>query len=749
MAKKEPQTKQPKKQATEKIRKKTPREEKLFENLLKITYEFVKGKHYTPLSHESLLERLKIHTDHFAIFEQVLKKLKEEGKLQIAKEKYFSSTENAASPDIVIGTIKVHPRGFGFVEPKNPALEDIFIPKAYINGAIDGDIVEVLIEGTSEKGPDGKITSILQRKRKALLAIVVHLHDRLAICYSSLLGQQNMVHVQLPANQTLQFGDRIIAEVTSWGQKNLPTQAVFSSKMGSIHDPSTDNAASLIEHDIRTVFPENVVEAAKSFGTKVAKKDLEGREDLRTLDCFTIDPDTAKDYDDAVSVTHENGLYVLGVHIADVSHYVTPGSVLDNEAVLRMNSTYLPRLCIPMLPHELSDNLCSLKENVIRLTISVFMYFDKTGQMQHYRISRSYIKSKKRFTYREAKAVLDGKTKNKYAAVLHDMVSLCALLKKKRKERGSVELYMPELIIHVDDKGTPTGTETIEYDITHQMIEEFMLRANETVATHLAKEGKNLTYRIHEEPAKESLREFSALASAFGFKLPQEPTPYDIQKFFLEAEGSSSAQYLATCYIKSMKLACYSADNIGHYGLGLQHYCHFTSPIRRYVDVIAHRLLFTQEPPDKNALDALCAQASDKERMSAKAEQACVITKKLRLLQSMTEKTPMRQFECVVTRVKPFGIYFDAIELMLEGFLHVSELENDYFVYEEKGMCLVGRYHNISYQAGDAISVMVKKIDLVLKEATWQIVASKKLQNPRKEKNRKPRRTQKKSKKRR
>jgi len=306
------------------------------------------------------------------------------------------------------------------------------------------------------------------------------------------------------------------------------------------------------------------------------------------------------------------------------------------------------------------------------------------------------------------------------------MMQLLLLLKEKRKQRGSVELYLPELFIHVDENGKPTHTEVIEYDISHQMVEEFMLRANETIATHLAKQGKNLTYRIHEEPSKESLREFSALAAAFGFELPQDPSPYDIQKFFLEAEGSSSAQYLATCYIKSMKLACYSADNIGHYGLGLTYYCHFTSPIRRYVDVIAHRMLFTNEPPDKDAFDAICSIASEKERISAKAENSAMLLKKLRLLGSMTEETKQRQFECVVTRVKPFGIYFDAIELMLEGFLHVSELENDYFVYDDRKMRLIGSRHDITYVAGDVIYVMVKKIDYILKEASWQIVGSKK-----------------------
>jgi len=375
-----------------KPRKKTPREEKLFDNLLKITHEFVRGKHYTPLTQESLLERLQIHPDHFAIFDQVLKQLKEEGKVHINKEKYIPPAENQASADIIVGIIKVHPRGFGFVESKALDMEDVFIPKPFINGAIDGDTVEVLIQQTTDKGPEGKVVSVLQRKRKQLLAIVVHVHEHMVICFSSLLGENNMIHIPLVGKNTLQFGDRIIVEVVEWGQKNIPTRALYVSSLGSINDPSKDVEAAIIEHEIRTDFPAQVTSEAKAFGSKVSKKDLEGREDLKLLECITIDPDTAKDYDDAVSLTREGNLYVLGVHIADVSHYVKPGSPLDNEAVLRMNSTYFPRRCVPMLPHELSDNLCSLKEGVIRLTVSVFMYFDNKGDMQHYRITKSISK---------------------------------------------------------------------------------------------------------------------------------------------------------------------------------------------------------------------------------------------------------------------------------------------------------------------------------------------------------------------
>jgi ribonuclease R len=283
----------------------------------------------------------------------------------------------------------------------------------------------------------------------------------------------------------------------------------------------------------------------------------------------------------------------------------------------------------------------------------------------------------------------------------------------------------------------PTGTEIVHYDITHQMVEEFMLLANETVAKHLAKQGKELTYRIHEEPAKESLREFAALVEAFGYKLSQDPTPQEIQQFFVSIEDSPFIQYLSTCYIRSMRLACYSADNIGHYGLSLEHYCHFTSPIRRYVDTVAHRLLF-EKGYDKKIIEQICIDASERERISARAENSVKQLKKLRLIDHWLKEDQYRQFEAVVTRVKPFGIYFDILELMYEGFLHISELDNDYFVFDDKRLLLFGRHNGFTYRAGDTLHVLCKRIDFILQEATWELVntSSKKVHKNKRERKR-------------
>ena len=346
----------------------------------------------------------------------------------------------------------------------------------------------------------------------------------------------------------------------------------MSAYIGHISDPSCDVAGAIEEYELGAEFSKNALEEAMEYGNQVTAKDLKNREDLRSLSCFTIDPDTAKDYDDALSLTiDKSGEFHLGVHIADVSHYVKPGTALDREASERCNSVYFPGSVLPMLPHELSSHLCSLKQDVNRLTISVLMVLDRDGSLRDYRICRSVIKSQKRFTYREAKEVLDGKKKSKFGATLEEMVKLCFLLKKKRTARGSIEFSLPDLSMELTEGGSVKKFELIEYDITHQLVEEFMLLANEVVATHLSKNGKPLTYRVHDQPSPENIRDFSLTASMMGFPLPAAPTSEQLQHLFDMAQKTPFGQFLATSFIRSMKLASYSTENIGHYGLGLEY----------------------------------------------------------------------------------------------------------------------------------------------------------------------------------
>ncbi len=703
----------------------SPKQEKLFQNLLKITKQFMSGKSFTPLTLEELMQRLSLPPQHQEILQQVLEHLLHSHLITSVKGHY---TWKPPQTDLMTGIMRMHPRGFGFVQPHLPSLypQDIFIPKHLTKNAIDGDEVEVLInqEAISEKGPEGKVTAILSRSRTHLAGIIRYIdrHEQL-IAYAPLLGSQQRVVVEPSLEQPLHVGDRIVMEVKEWGTKETETHCRFSHHLGSISDPSSDISAAIEEFEIRADFPHPVFQEAEQLGKQVSRKDLQGREDLRSLTCFTIDPDTAKDFDDALSLTRdESGIYHLGVHIADVSHYVKLGSPLDEEAAKRCNSTYFPGICIPMLPPPLSENLCSLKPHVNRLTASVLMRLDEEGTLLDYEIKRSLIKSAKRFTYAEAKKVLDGKKKSRHAATLHLMVDLCQRLKKKRYERGSLEFSLPELVILVNEKGVPYQTSSITYDITHQMVEEFMLKANEVVAWDITLKGKPLTYRVHDEPAEENLRDFSLLASAFGFRLPDLPSPQDLQKLFEEAGKSPYANYLASSYIRRMRLALYSAENIGHYGLSLLHYCHFTSPIRRYIDLVIHRILFG-EAHELEYLQQVANRCSEQERISAKAENSVLTIKKLRLLQQKKKENANKEYVAIITRVKNFGIYFEVIDLLLEGFIHISDLEEDYFVFDEMRLRLRGSHTGSIYASGDQLTLMLKEVDLISQEAKWVLVS--------------------------
>lgn len=711
------------------VPKRSAKEERLYQNLLKTTEQYMSGKGFKgPQTEAEIMKRLGLPEIHQPLMGQILETMKKNGQIEEANGSFsWKMPENST----IIGVLNLHPRGFGFVQPENSSvyLQDIFIPKNFTKNAVDGDKVEVLVntDYISEKGPEGRIINILSRGRTHIGGIIkaIDTNGEL-IAHVPLLGAQQRVIVQPAEDRQLQIGDRLVLEVIDWGAKETETLCRMANYIGHISDPSCDISAAIEEYELRCEFPTRVVEEAKEYGTLVSKTEISKREDLRELETFTIDPDTAKDFDDAISLSKDKkGHFHLVVHIADVSHYVKPGTHLDLEAQERCNSTYFPGRCIPMLPSELSDNLCSLKPKVNRLTVSVFMDFDETGEMINYRISKSVIKSQKRFSYKEAKQVLDGKKSSPHAPTLHLMVEMCRLLKRKRYQRGSIEFSLPELVVLVDEKGVPCGTDFIEYDITHQLVEEFMLKANETVATHLSKIGKNLTYRVHDSPAEENLREFSLLAAAFGFKVPDLPTSQDLQKLFEEAANTPMAGYLATNYIRRMRLATYSAENVGHYGLSLTHYCHFTSPIRRYVDLVVHRILFG-ESDDLEYLQEISTKCSEQERISAKAEGSVTVLKKLRLLKSKYEEEPYREYEAIVSRIKNYGLYFEALDFMLEGFLHISELDDDYFIYEESLMRLKGTRRGKIFGCGDRITVMLKSIDFIALEAKWYITGQEK-----------------------
>lgn len=634
-----------------------------------------------------------------------------------------------AESKVITGTLRVHPRGFGFVVPEDAtqSAQDIFIPKHLTDNAVDGDLVEVAINPDSnwDKGPDGKIVSILNRGRTHLAGIITHLNDTI-LAHVPILGAIKPIIVKATKPHQLQLGDRLIFKVLEWGNEQTPTICEVSHKIGNINEPFCDVAASVEEYGLRSSFPEKAIKEAQAFGEEVSKKELKNRLDLTETVCITIDPETAKDFDDALSISKdEKGNFFVGVHIADVAHYVPPGSALDEEAAKRCNSTYFPGTCVPMLPEELSNNLCSLKQGVIRLCVSVLIEFSPDGTVKNSQVKRTFIKSRKRLTYGEAKEILDGKKRSPHTAMLKQMVELCLLLKKKRSERGSIDFALPDLIIVIDKKGEPTGIRIEEYDITHQLVEEFMLKANELVAKHLDNQDKSLLFRIHEEPSSENMEDFFATARSLGFKVPPKATQQDLQNLFEQARHTPFSQQLSVGFIRSLKIAYYSSQNVGHYGLALEHYCHFTSPIRRYSDLIIERLLFNEEGKGVE-LDPIAQRCSEQERVSFRAEMSVKSLKKLRLLKKWLEEDPSKEYSAFITRIKPFGLFFEMRTLFLEGFLHISELENDYFIYDSAVPMLVGESTGKKHVVGEEIAVRPISVDLIHLDSKWELVSNTK-----------------------
>ncbi|HSX13782.1 MAG TPA: VacB/RNase II family 3'-5' exoribonuclease [Chlamydiales bacterium] len=696
-------------------KKKSPpkksKDQKLTLNLTQTLLQYIEGKRFVPSSFQDIVQNLSIAEIHHEKFKQLLDGLVKKKKLKFQNQKYM----RAKAANLVTGTISVHhKKGFGFV--KNPDGADIFIPKHAVLDAVDGDTVEVEVNPiVSAKGPEGAVIAILKRSRTHLAGTVIGKSGEHYIAFSPMLGLDKKIMVR--SSVVLQDGDRMICKVLNWNDEHV--EAVLDRRLGHITDATIDVQAAIEEFELPDGFSKEAIAEAKSYGKII--KDIGDRRDLTKWETVTIDPDTAKDFDDAISlIKDDQGHYHLGVHIADVAYYVRPGMHLDEEALTRCNSTYFPKVCIPMLPEALSNELCSLKPKVVRFTQTVLAEIDGQGNLIQYEIFRSAIKSAKRFTYKEALAVLEKKKKSAQAPLLKRMVELCHILKRKRFERGSIDFSMTDTVLILDDQGIPERLEKVEYDITHQMIEEFMLKANEIVATHLSRLGKEVIYRVHEAPSEEAFQDFYSLARAFGFKLPSEPTHRDIQKMFLAAKDSPLLPQLSVGFIRSMRLAAYSADNIGHYGLALEHYCHFTSPIRRYTDLIIQRLLFNESPPDID-IKQIASLCSEKERISFKAESSVILLKKLRFANQSFKEDPMRIYPAVITKVKPFALFFEVQEFSLEGTLHVSEIGNDYYEYNSTLMSFKGKRTGKTYTMGQNILVRLDKIDFLTRQATWSL----------------------------
>lgn len=705
----------------------------------------LKAANKKSLSMEELAEILNMRKSaDFKLLVQTVAQLEREKALEFNKK---GRIKLPFQPIEVEGIFRRNERGFGFVtiDPEEP---DVFIPKDATNFAMDGDIVMIDIQKTadlfSERGAEGRVVSIKERKIQQLVGEFTAF-DVAEIAESDLFGYvkpkdkksaQFKVFVAAEGIQPVD-GSIVIVEITHYPEKGYAEslEGVVTKVVGHKNDPGMDILSIVIAQGIPTAFPEEVQTASEQVPDQISETDLIGRRDLRNQQIVTIDGADAKDLDDAVTVRKlENGNYFLGVHIADVSHYVTENSVLDKEAFERGTSVYLTDRVIPMIPQRLSNGICSLNPHVSRLTMSCEMEIDAAGTILHHEIFQSVIQTSERMTYSAVNAILeeeDPETIQQYQTLVpmfHLMKELHQILEGRRNQRGAINFEDREAKILVDPEGRPLDIELRERGVGERLIESFMLAANETVAKHFNQLKLPLIYRIHEQPKEEKMQRFFDFAAALGILVKGTKntiTPKDLQQVIDDVEDKPEAAVINTMLLRSMQQARYSEDNYGHYGLAAEYYTHFTSPIRRYPDLIVHRLIrsYSQDQSEaiktkwEESLPEIADHSSKMERRSVEAEREVDSMKKAEF---MAEKIG-EEFDGIISSVTKFGIFIE-LPNTVEGLIHLNELKQDYFHFIENQLALVGERTRQTFKIGQKVRVKVTKSDPETREIDFELL---------------------------
>ena len=636
--------------------------------------------------------------------------------------------------ELVTGVLRAHPQGFGFVTPADSSLDDVYVHRENMSTALDGDTVVVRClppsPGKREKGPEGVIVEIVRRRTSQIVGTLRtsgHFHyvlpDNPAIFQDVLIPDDALGKARL--------GDKVIAKITEWESKHLNPEGAVVKVLGPSGNIKTDVASVVVRYNLPHGFPKAVGAEVRALPDAIPPDEIARRRDLRRETIFTIDPKTAKDFDDAVGLERDRGgNWVLGVHIADVAHYVGAGGALDVEATERGTSCYLLNTVIPMLPPKLSNNLCSLRPHTDRLTRSVIMTFSSEGTLLRYDICRSIINSKRRFAYDEVQQILDGKCASRLAPTLREMAKLASVLRRRRRERGSVDFDLPEPKPVVGASGEVEAFDIERRDDAHSLIEEFMIAANETVARHLTTKRQPTIFRVHEEPDDRKLAEFAEIARHFGHEIPTAPSSRNIQRALDEAAGAPEAYVLGVAYLRSMKLAKYSADNVGHYGLASDAYLHFTSPIRRYPDLVVHRALDAPVPRGAKtrtelveALEETARHSSERERAADDAETELRTIATFRYLEKLAKERRPGLLDGIVRDVKSFGLIVTLTDYLIEGVVRIASLTDDYYRFDRLTRRLVGRRRRKVFRIGMPLTVRLKRVELFSREIELQIVS--------------------------
>jgi ribonuclease R len=669
-----------------------------------------------PLLMEELLRALNAGPDQAEAVALAVDQLVARGRLVSLKGGRCGLAEKM---NLVVGELSVHPDGFGFVTPEAGG-KDIYLTAANLKEAWHGDRVVVRLEGSRGRRREGRVIRILSRRLTEVLGLLSEADDT----YYVEPEDEHLLFNLVIASEHLNGaapGQVVRAAVTHYPTGHLNPKGVITEILGAVEDAEVQARLVILKHGLADEFPLEVLAEADRIAPDLSDKALKDREDLRHLPFVTIDGETARDFDDGVCLVKKpGGGFTLYVAIADVSYYVSPDSLLDQEALARGTSVYFPQRAVHMLPEKLATNVCSLIPGEDRLAVTVILNYDRRGRLKNFSLIRSVIRNHARLTYRLVEDLLvkkDRQLRSRYRPflkMLHQMTALCALLRERRGERGSLLMSIPEAEVVLDDQGWPVDVRRVDLLASHQLIEEFMIAANEAVATFL---GEPSLFRVHEPPDPAKLAAFRAYLKNLGFNLPREVNrdPRVLREFLDEVRRTPLAPMVQLMLLRSLKQARYAGENRGHYGLATEWYTHFTSPIRRYPDLQVHRLLLSRlerrQPPfslDPEDLEAQAGHLTKRERVGIEAEREMLSRMQVRCLAHRVGET----FSGRITGVNAFGFFVSLEEIFAEGLVRLVDLPNDYYRYEESHQRLFGRRTRRIFALGDLVRVKVARVDI-------------------------------------
>lgn len=700
--------------------------------------ELVNNKEYRLLDKEKMSKKLGITKEWKKEFYKVIEEMKKDGSIIEDNRERLGTPEGMG---LILGKVQISRKGFGFLIPddKEKNEKDIFIATRDLNTATNGDraFIQIKSEGRPDKSPEGIVIEIVERKNKNIVG-TYQKNKNFGFVIPALKNFNNDVFISSRDSLNAEDGQVVEVEITKWPENGRNPEGKVTNILGYEGDKGIDVLTIIKSLGLPLEFPPQVEKETDSIEEIIPLEELKRRVDLRNEITFTIDGSDAKDFDDAISIKMlENGNYQLGVHIADVTHYVRFGTELDKEALSRGTSVYLVDRVVPMLPEKLSNGVCSLVPNKDRLTLSVIMEIDHKGKVQNHKIVESIINSDERLVYEDISDIIekeDKKQKEKYKHILDEiyiMDKLCDVLAKKRKERGSIEFEFSETKIILNDQGKPIDIAKYDRRKANRVIEEFMLITNETVAEYMYWTELPFLYRVHEQPDEDKILKFQKFIYNMGYQMKglQEVHPKDLQEILFKIKGTKEEHLINTIMLRSLKKAIYSATSGEHFGLAARYYTHFTSPIRRYPDLQIHRiikmfinntLLEKMIKKLKASLPEIAKQTSNAERNADEAERQ---TDDLKKAEYMLDKVG-NEYEGVISGVTASGMYV-ALENTVEGFIRMSKLMDDHYIYDEDNYLLRGERTKKTYMIGDKLNIKVERVVLERKEVDFNLAEEK------------------------